>query len=632
VEAVSGTSRDITERKKAERRFQSVVEAAPNAMIVAGSDGLMTLVNGQAEKLFGCDRSELLGRNIEMLVPARFRANHRTLLAEFFAGPESQAKRIGRELSGVRRDGSEIPLEIGLNAVRTADGRFVLVSIVDLTERVKEDERAHLLGTVIEGAKDYGMFMLDPKGYVITWNEGAARIKGYSGDEIVGQHFSRFYTPDDVATGLPERALRTARETGRFEDEGWRVRRDGTRFWATVLITAVHDRNGKLRGFSKLTHDITDRKRTEERFQRVVEASPNALLMVGADGLMTLVNAQTERLFGYDRAELLGQRVEMLLPERFRGGHSGYRSGFFAALSARSMGVGRDLYAARRDGTEVPVEIGLNPITTVDGQFVLASIIDITERKRFETELQARAAEMERFTYTVSHDLKSPLITIKSYLSMIDQDLAAGKTDRVQQDLQRVAKAAGKMQLLLEEVLALSRVGRVENTRETVFFASLVAEALEAVAGRIRDKNIRVEVAPNLPAVTVDRRRLVEVLQNLIDNAAKFTGDQTSPEIAIGVVRDVAVEGRDGTETRFFVKDNGAGLAPKHYERIFGLFDKLNPKSEGSGAGLAIVKRIIELQGGRIWVESAGEGRGSTFWFTLKETRGPTRGDRGGRA
>jgi light-regulated signal transduction histidine kinase (bacteriophytochrome) len=217
---------------------------------------------------------------------------------------------------------------------------------------------------------------------------------------------------------------------------------------------------------------------------------------------------------------------------------------------------------------------------------VLASVIDITERKRYEGELQSKSAEMERFTYTVSHDLKSPLITIKSYISMIDQELEGGNTDLIRADLQRVSKAADRMKILLDEVLALSRVGRVENTRQTVTLASLVEEALELNAGRIQQGNVRVEVAPDLPSVTVDRARIVEVLQNLIDNATKFMGDQAAPEISIGT-------SNGGAETRFFVKDNGVGLEPKYHQRIFGLFDKLNPKSEGSGAGLAIVKRII---------------------------------------
>jgi two-component system sensor kinase FixL len=455
-----------------------------------GTDGLITLVNTQTEKLFGYDRRELLGRPVEMLVPQRFRPHHGGLRSAFFAAPATRAMGAGRDLFGLRQDGSEVPVEIGLSPIVTADGQFVLASIIDITERRKTEEHNQLFKAMVDGVQDYGILMLDPEGYVLTWNDGAARVKGYSASEIVGRHFSCFYPPESVSAGHPEEELRIARAEGKFTEEGWRVRRDGSRFWANVLITALRDKDGKVRGFSKLTRDVTDRKRSE-------------------------------------------------------------------------------------------------------------------------IELQSKAAELERFTYTVSHDLKSPLITIKSFIGMIDQDLTAGNFGRVRSDLNRIGKAADKMNQLLEELLALSRVGRTVSTPVRVPFGSLVEEALELVAGRIQKGNVQVEVAAELPSVTVDRPRMVEVLQNLLDNAAKFMGAQGDPRILIGA-------SSDGAEMRFFVKDNGAGVEARHHERIFGLFDKLDPKSEGSGAGLALVKRIVELHGGRIWIESAGSG-GSTFWFTLRD-------------
>ena len=517
-------------------------------------------------------------------------------------------------------DGGEMPVEIDPNPIAAADGQFVAAPVIDITAPKSVNERLQFFQALVDGARDYGIFMLDPEGFVVSWNAGAVRMKGYSASEVVGKHFSIFHTPEAVSAGHPEYELRMARANGKFEEEGWRVRSDGSLFWATVLIAAVLDKDGTLRGFSKLTRDSTERKRSEER-QRENELEIRRLLIdaaAGADGLITLVNTQTEILFGYDRSKIVGRPMEMLVPERFRPNHGGHFRGFFAAPAPR-MGVGRELLGLRRDGSEVPVEIGLNSIATADGQFVLASVTDITERKRAQAELQSRAAEMERFTYTVSHDLKSPLITIKSYVAMIDQDLGGGNIDRARADLHRVAKAADKMNQLLEELLSLSRVGRVVNTPEKILFGSLVEEALELVAGGINNGHVHVEVAPDLPSVTVDRRRIVEVLQNLIDNACKFMGSQPEPEIRIGA-------SSDGTETRFYVQDNGVGVEPRHHERIFGLFDKLDPKPGGSGAGLAIVKRIIETHGGRIWIESPGSGGGSTFWFTLEEPRGSAEG------
>jgi PAS domain S-box-containing protein len=354
----------------------------------------------------------------------------------------------------------------------------------------------------------------------------------------------------------------------------------------------------------------------DRHFQIMADASLSAMIMVGEDGRIALVNSRAEKLFGYRREELLGYPLEMLVPERFRANHVGYRTGFFGESVARTMGEGGDLFCLRRNGAELPIEIGLSPILTEDGKFVLASIVDITWRRHVEAELQARSAEMERFTYTVSHDLKSPLITIKSYVAMIGQNLAAGKSDLARPDLERVSKAADKMHRLLDELLRLSRAGHSKSTLQEVNFAELANEALELVAGRINERNIRVEMASRFPDVIVDRSRLIEVLQNLIDNAAKFTVDCADPLIQIGAH---ITEG----ETRFFVKDNGRGIDPKYHHRIFGLFDKLDAKSEGSGAGLAIVKKIIEVHGGRIWVESTGKGDGSIFWFTLSALQPP---------
>ena len=224
-------------------------------------------------------------------------------------------------------------------------------------------------------------------------------------------------------------------------------------------------------------------------------------------------------------------------------------------------------------------------------------------------ELENKNAELERFTYTVSHDLKSPLITIRGFLGYLEKDAIEGNIDRLRGDLQRIAGAAEKMQNLLDELLELSRIGRLVNKPEKVPFETIAQEAVSLVEGRLSAGNIKVEIGSNLPTVFGDRARLVEVLQNLVDNAAKFMGKQTQPKIEIGARQD-------GELVIFFVRDNGIGIEPKYHEKIFGLFDKLNTSTEGTGVGLALVKRIIEVHNGRIWVESE-PGRGSNFYFTL---------------
>ena len=229
--------------------------------------------------------------------------------------------------------------------------------------------------------------------------------------------------------------------------------------------------------------------------------------------------------------------------------------------------------------------------------------------ERVNSEIEARNAELERFTYTVSHDLKSPLITIRSYADFIVRDSAAGRLDRLGRDAGRIVEATTRMRQLLDDLLELSRIGRVANPPEEVAFGALAGEAAELVKGRLEAANVEVRIAPDLPLVRADRARLIEVLQNLIDNAAKFMGDQEHPRIDVGCVH--------GKDRVFFVEDNGIGIEERYHEKVFGLFEKLDPSAGGTGIGLALAKRIVEAHGGRIWVESEGPGQGTRFCFTL---------------
>ena len=241
---------------------------------------------------------------------------------------------------------------------------------------------------------------------------------------------------------------------------------------------------------------------------------------------------------------------------------------------------------------------------------------ELNERKRVEAEreqvikeLEAKNAELERFTYTVSHDLKSPLITIGGFIGLLEQDVRSGNTTKFVNDLKRINEAKNKMYRLLNELLELSRIGRLMNPPTDIPLRTIINEAIELTRGRLMASNTQVEIQDDLPVVRGDRVRLVEVMQNLIDNAAKFSSDQPESRIEIGMREE-------NNENVFFVRDNGIGIAPQFHQRIFGLFDKLDATSEGTGIGLALVKRIIEVHGGRIWVESE-KGRGATFYFTL---------------
>jgi signal transduction histidine kinase len=261
-------------------------------------------------------------------------------------------------------------------------------------------------------------------------------------------------------------------------------------------------------------------------------------------------------------------------------------------------------------------------ITPLSADTVLAMVRDVSlqkwilgEREKLITELEAKNAELERFTYTASHDLKSPLITIKGFLGFLREDAERGNLKRLESDIQRIGDAADKMQRLLNDLLELSRIGRSVNQSEKIDLNGMISEVIELLHGRINGGAVpvRLSVEENLPQVYGDAPRLLEVWQNLIDNAAKFMGDQPNPHIEIGQAED----SRDGAPI-FFVRDNGMGIDPKFSDRIFGLFDKLDSRTEGTGIGLALVKRIIEFHGGKIWVESE-PGKGATFYFTLPQ-------------
>ncbi len=273
-------------------------------------------------------------------------------------------------------------------------------------------------------------------------------------------------------------------------------------------------------------------------------------------------------------------------------------------------------------GNELWFESTLVPVNDDEGQldYIMVVSVDINERKRAEQErerliakLETQNTELEQFTYTVSHDLKSPLITINGFVGMLRKDLAEGNSKHLENNLSLVDNATRKMDHLLSDLLELSRIGRLVNPSEDVPLEELTRETLELVHGQAKKNGVQVEISPDLPVVFGDRLRLREVLQNLIDNAVKYMGDQSSPRVEIGS-RD------DGDETIVYVHDNGIGINPRYHQRIFGLFDQLepnDPRVEGSGIGLSLAKRIVEVHGGRIWVESEGLGHGSTFCFTL---------------
>jgi len=356
----------------------------------------------------------------------------------------------------------------------------------------------------------------------------------------------------------------------------------------------------------------------EDRFARVVEASPTALVLAGRFGRIEMVNGQAERMFGYERTALHGQPLEILLPERFRHGHVALRDGFFTNMSPRMMGEGRDLFGLRKDGTEFRLEIGLNPID-IDGEpMVLAGIIDVTARHEIEQEKEQQRAELarsnadlEEFAYAASHDLKAPLRAISHLVQWIADDVQPVANPETLENLKLLQGRVARMQMLLDGLLAYSRLGHTDSTAEDVDITELVREVLAMLAP---PPGFVVACDGTMPVIRTHRVPLQIVLENLIGNSLKHH-DRTEGRITLSV-RPV-----DGA-TEFRITDDGPGIAPQFHDRIFLMFQTLASRDdvETSGIGLTIVKKKVQTHGGQIWVESAPPARGTTFGFTWKES------------
>ncbi len=402
----------------------------------------------------------------------------------------------------------------------------------------------------------------------------------------------------------------------------------GKQKWLSDVSMPVRDEStGAVTGSLGILQDITERKEieaalreSERRISTLMENLPGMVYRCRNDTNWTMlfVSEGCETVCGYSPSDLIDNHTiswnDLIVEED--------RQVLWDTIQAmvaqeRHFAMGYRIVHASGEIRYI-VERGVG-VFTPDGELIALEgfIEDDTARRKIEqererliAELETRNSELERFTYTVSHDLKSPLITIRGFAGMIEQDIVAGEAKRATEDLQRIQTAADRMHQLLDELLRLSRIGRIANPPVAVRLYDIAQEAVAMLSEQIRAKDITIKISPDLPTVYGDEPRLLEVLQNLIENAAKFVGDRQKPYIEVGFRQD-------NGETVYWVRDNGQGIEKQYHEKVFQLFDKLDPTSEGSGVGLALVKRIVEVHGGRIWVESDGAGTGSTFCFTV---------------
>lgn len=486
-------------------------------------------------------------------------------------------------------------------------------------------EQKELLEVTLSSIGD-GVIAIDVDARVTFSNRVAQTLTGWAPGEALGRAVEEILRLERSSDGSkadnPGVMAIRERRTVDHASGTVLVGRDGRRTHVDANGAPTFDSNGRLVGAVLVLHDVTERVRAEERFRVAVEAAPNAMIMADHEGKVTLVNTQAEKLFGYARGELLGRSIGLLFPERDRGDYMRELAAVFDNPSARPNALGRELCGLRRDGTEFPIELGLNPIETSEGVFMLSAIADITDRKRAERQLRQRTEELarsnrdlEQFAYVASHDLQEPLRAVAGPLQLLQRRYEGKLDERADEFIGHAVDGATRMQRLIDDLLSYSRVGRVEDQKQPVQLDHPLELALKNLAVVVHETQAQI-THDALPMVQGAATQLALLFQNLISNAIKFRKKDQPIRIHIGAQSD-------GNMWQISVSDNGIGIAEQYYERIFVIFQRLHTRREypGTGLGLALCKRIVEHHGGTIWLESKPD-EGTTFFFTLPRTAG----------
>ncbi|MBI4924094.1 MAG: PAS domain S-box protein [Devosia nanyangense] len=634
------SARRVTERHlvEAEARLRSYLEAAPDAIVAVNKRGRISLVNAQTEEMFGYHRDDLLGQPVTAILPEELAQR---LLAERLepaaaAATSDPAKAF--EHTGRRKDGSDFLIETKFGLLRDAQGTVAIVTIRDLGQqsmavrRATEVEDFH--HRLLDAAPD-AVVVVDQAGEIVLANAQAESRFGFSRDELTGRPVTRIL-PEGFAEWLVAGALRSA-EVALAQEIGTGIelvgrRKDGTRFPVEIMLSPTETPRGTL--MIATLRDISMRKAaerhpvagTDDSFRVLFESSHDPVVVGDAAGRIVLMNRAAEQLFGYDHAQVLGQSIANLLPARFREAGTEDARGAEGVLGHLPRDRDLEVVGLRKDQTEFPIALNLRPVETPDGTLLYCAIRDVTVRQAAERAarqretLERRAAELARsnedlqqFAYVAAHDLQEPLRMVASYTTLL--------ADRYQGRLDADADAfigytldgVQRMQVLIGDLLSYCRVGSAALRLERLSSSEVLDQALLTLGEAIAQSGATVSHG-ELPDLAADRSQLIQLFHNLIGNAIKYRGDEP-PIIRISATRSIA------GEWVFAVADNGIGIEPQNFERIFAMFQRLHTSEDrpGTGIGLAICKRIAERHGGRIWVESAA-GSGSTFYVALPDT------------
>jgi PAS domain S-box-containing protein len=484
------------------------------------------------------------------------------------------------------------------------------------------------LGRLLESTPD-AIVMVDSSGRIVLANSQAERLFGYGRDELLGASV-------EVLLPMALRGRHVGHREGYFAQPHTRtmgaglelqgLRKGGEQFPVEISLSPMETASGTL--IMSAVRDISQRVRSEQKFRELLESAPDAMVIVNGEGLIVLVNSQTERLFGYPRGDLLGQPVELLVPVRFRDRHPGHRQGFFSQPRPRAMGASLELHGLRQDGSEFPVEISLSPLATEEGLFVSSAIRDVTERKRIEEALRSKNLELERaarvkdrFLASMSHELRTPLNAIIGFTGTLLMKLPGPLNAAQERQLKTIQSGARHLHSLINDLLDLAKIeaGKVEIARESVDCRQVLEELDDVLQPMAAAKglDLRIELPAGPAVLQTDRRALTQILLNLTNNAIKFTD---RGRVAVSLAR--REQPGFGPAACFAVTDTGIGIAPEERARVFESFEQLGPaasrRGEGAGLGLHLSQRLAALLGGRIEFDSQ-LGQGSRFELLLPE-------------